>query len=155
MSNPVIFRDLPATFPEKDRFQKPSMVSSVVFHVILLVVPLMFPQRIEQWRILMMLAPLPPPPAAPPAAEQAAATPKPAEPKIQTTTPVNPGTLVSPTVVPSDIARIIDAPIEPPIGVLGGVPGGVPGGVLGGVMGGFLSANARAEMAAPPPPPPA
>jgi hypothetical protein len=24
MSNPVIFKDLPATFPEKDKYQKPS-----------------------------------------------------------------------------------------------------------------------------------
>jgi len=158
MSNPVIFRDLPATFPEKDRFQKPSIVSSIVFHVVLLVtllvLPLMFPQRIEQWRLLMMLAPLPPPPAAPPAAAQVAAMPKPATPKVQSTTRMDTEGLVSPVAVPSDIARIVDAPIEPIVGVVGGVPGGVPGGVLGGVMGGFLSANTKAEMAALPPPPP-
>jgi len=158
MPKTIIFRDLPATFPEKDRFQKPSIVSSVVFHVVLLVtllvLPLMFPQRIEEWRILMMLAPLPPPPAAPPAAVQAASMPKPVAPKVQTTPRVDAGALFSPVSVPSDIARIVDTPVEVTFGVVGGVPGGVPGGVLGGVMGGFLAANARTEMAAPPPPPP-
>ncbi len=54
MSNPVIFKNLPETFPEKDWYQKPSFASSVVFHVLLvfalIVVPLMFPGTIEEWQ---------------------------------------------------------------------------------------------------------
>ena len=69
MSEPaVIFRDLPATFPEKDRYQKPSIVSSLIFHVVLIlvliVVPLLLPQSISQRELLITLvAPVGPPPA--------------------------------------------------------------------------------------------
>ena len=37
MSDAVIFKDLPATFPERDKFKKPSVISSVIFHVLLIV----------------------------------------------------------------------------------------------------------------------
>ena len=72
MSDAVMFKDLPATFPEVDRFRKPSLASSVVFHVLLvtalIVFPLMFPRSIQEWQLMTMLvAPPPPPPAAPPA----------------------------------------------------------------------------------------
>ena len=32
MPEAVIFKDLPATFPEKDKFRKPSVIGSIVFH---------------------------------------------------------------------------------------------------------------------------
>src|SRR6476646_2429644 len=72
MSNPVIFKDLPATFPEKDRYQRPSLISSVVFHVLLItaviLVPLMLTRNVADWRLTAMLVnPLPPPPASLPA----------------------------------------------------------------------------------------
>jgi protein TonB len=159
MSNPVIFKDLPATFPEKDKFQKPSIVSSIVFHVLLVVViiflPLMFPQQVEPWITTFLVAPLPPPPAAapPPPIEVVAAQPAVRKIAVQTA-PVADDVLMSPVAVPKDIARIVDEPVVPS-GVVGGVPGGVPGGVAGGVLGGFLAANARdLDVAAPPPPPP-
>jgi protein TonB len=159
MSNPIIFKDLPATFPEKDRFQAPSLASSALFHVLLVislvVVPLLFPGTIEQWQLATLLvSPLPPPPSAPPPAMEVMAAVKPAASKIDPVVKTDPDALVSPVVVPKDIAHIIDAPIEAPAGVVGGVVGGMPGGIPGGVLGGILAANARTEMAAPPPPPP-
>jgi protein TonB len=159
MANPVIFKDLPATFPEKDKYQKPSIVSSIVFHVLLVVMiiflPLMFPQQVEPWITTFLVAPLPPPPAAPPPAPIEVVAAQPAMRKIAVqTAPVSDDALMSPLVIPKDIARIVDEPVAP-AGIVGGVPGGVPGGVAGGVLGGFLAANARdLEVAAPPPPPP-
>ncbi len=32
MSGPVIFKDLPATFPEPDRYKKSSLIGAVTFH---------------------------------------------------------------------------------------------------------------------------
>ena len=156
MSEPIIFKDLPATFPEKDRYKRPSLISSVIFHVVLIVVliliPLLLPETISQRGLLITLvAPPPPPPAAPPppAPVAAAVTPKAIKPRIQ---PVAPNALVMPTVIPKDVAKIIEQPVVSPIiGVVGGVPGGVAGGILGNI----LSANSNAAgLAAPPPPPP-
>jgi len=45
MSEPVIFKDLPATFPEKDKYRKPSVLGSVLFHGLLRRVPCGFPKR--------------------------------------------------------------------------------------------------------------
>jgi protein TonB len=159
MSNPVIFRDLPATFPETDRYQRPSLISSVVFHVLLItsviLVPLMFTRNVADWRLTAMLvAPLPPPPAAVPAPVNLVEVAKPLAVKPAVQREAVAGELISPIAVPKDIALVVDEPIEFPSGVIGGVPGGVPGGVVGGVLGGILSNNARLEMAAPPPPPP-
>jgi protein TonB len=158
MSNPVIFRELPATFPEKDKYQNPSLASSVVFHALLVAalvfIPLMFSPQSEPWMTTFLVAPLPPPPAAPLAPVELVAAPKPAAPKMVVETPLQPDALISPLVVPREIARIVDLPTEP-VGVIGGVPGGVPGGVASGVLGGILAANAReSEIAVPPPPPP-
>ena len=146
MSEPIIFKDLPATFPEKDRYKRPSLISSVIFHVVLIVVliliPLLLPETISQRGLLITLvAPPPPPPAAPPpppAPVAAAVTPKAIKPRIQ---PVAPNALVMPTVIPKDVAKIIEQPVVSPIiGVVGGVPGGVAGGILGNI----LSANSNA-----------
>src|SRR5213595_835473 len=43
MPEPVIFKDLPATFPEKDRYKKPSVIGSIVFHGLLIFVVIIVP----------------------------------------------------------------------------------------------------------------
>ena len=74
---------------------------------------------------------------------------------------MSPDALVMPIVIPTEVARVVDAPIVPDTGVVGGVPGGVPGGlpggVTGGIIGGILSANTNVNplpAVAPPSPPP-
>jgi protein TonB len=158
MSTPVIFKDLPATFPEHDRFRKPSIVSSAVFHgvvlLILLIVPVLLHETIGERRLITMLvSPIPPPPAPlpPPVEVPAGAPARPIE--VVANVPV-PDALLMPTTVPREIARIIDEPMVDPSGALGGVPGGVPGGVAGGVLGGVLSEWAKVQPAEPLPPPP-
>src|SRR5215470_12857520 len=147
MPEPVIFKDLPATFPEKDKYRKPSVIGSVVFHGLLiltvLIVPLLLPQSISERELLITLvSPIgPPPPPPPPAVEMpavAAAPPKPVDMPVR---PVTPDVLLSPTAIPREIAKIVEEPIAPPVGVIGGVPGGIPGGALGGVLGGVLASN--------------
>ena len=159
MSYPIIFRDLPATFPERDKYRKPSFVTSLLVHGVLLAVllaaPFLVVESISEFQLLTVLvAPPPPPPAAPPAPIQIVGVPKPVV--ARPVTPAKPAddALIMPTVVPEEIARIIDAP-EPSEGVIGGVPGGVPGGVAGGVLESILARSIQQEpLAAPPPPPP-
>src|SRR5215471_13672713 len=101
---PVIFKDLPATFPEKDEYERRSIVSSVIFHVLLVtllvLVPLLFPGTIQEWQLkTFLVAPLAPPPAAlPPAVEIEAAAP--VAPPVEMTITPEPGTLMSPVVIP-------------------------------------------------------
>src|SRR5215831_11897112 len=62
----IIFKDLPATFPEKDKYRKPSVIGSVVFHGLLiltvLIVPLLLPQSISERQLLITLvSPIGPP----------------------------------------------------------------------------------------------
>ena len=164
-SDAVIFRELPATFPEKDKYQKPSVIGSVVFHglliVMVLVIPLLLPQSISQRELLITLvSPIgPPPPPPPPPVELPAVAvtpPKAVEAQVRPVTPEI-VTLVAPTAIPREIAKIIEEPIAPPPGVIGGVPGGIPGGTVGGVLGGLLATNvipAAPPAIAPPPPPP-
>ena len=158
MSNPVIFKDLPATFPEKDRYQKPSLVSSMVFHALLITIalflPLMFPQHIEPWVTTLLVAPLPPPPAPPPPIETPPAAVERPAPQVITAVQVDPGAIIAPATIPKDIAFVVDDPVPTANGVVGGVTGGVPGGVLGGVLGGLLASTAKPAEAMPPPPPP-
>ena len=159
MSNPVIFKDLPATFPEKDKYQKPSFVSSMVFHAMLITVvlflPLMFPQHIEPWVTTLLVAPLPPPPAPPPLAEVPPAPVEQPTPKVIKVVQVDPGAIIAPTTIPKDIAIVVEDPMPTSNGVVGGVVGGVPGGTLGGVLGGLPASTAKpAEVIPPPPPPP-
>jgi protein TonB len=161
MPDVVIFKDLPATFPEKDKYRKPSVIGSIVFHglliVMVLIIPLLLPQTISNRELLISLvSPLgpPPPPPPPPAQIAAAAVPQAVRPQVR---PAAPEAMMMPTAIPRDIAKIIDEPIAPVVGVIGGVPGGMPGGVAGGILGGVLSANANAiapPVLAPPPPPP-
>jgi protein TonB len=159
----VIFKDLPATFPERDKYKKPSIAGSLIFHVILilavLIIPLLLPQSISERQLLItLITPIgpPPPPAAPPV--QVVAVPAPPVTKPQVIPVVTPPVLVTPVAIPKDVARIVEEPIAPAIGVIGGVPGGIPRGMPGGVLGGILASNANAnlvrELPPPPPPPP-
>lgn len=163
MDRAVIFRELPATFPEKDKYQKPSILGSVVFHVVLITLVLLIPfltvQKIDRMELLATLvSPLGPPPSPPTPPIEA---PPPAQPPTAKAPVPAPSeeVLIMPTIVPKEIARIVDAPIAPPSGgVIGGVPGGMPGGIPGGVLGSLLASHARREppvvLPSPPPPPP-
>jgi len=159
-TEPVIFKDLPATFPEKDKYKKPSVLGSVLFHglliLIVIIVPLLMPQTIPERELLVTLvSPIgpPPPPPPPPVEMPVVAAPRPV---AQPVRPVAPDALISPVIIPKEIAKIVEEPVAPSVGVIGGVPGGVPGGIAGGVLGGILAASTSAPPAiAPPPPPPA
>jgi protein TonB len=155
----IIFKDLPATFPEKDKYRKPSVIGSVAFHglliVMVLLIPLLLPQSISERQLLITLvSPIGPPPPPPPPAVELPVTiaPQTAKPEVR---PAAPQALVMPVAIPKDIVKIVEEPAAPP--VVGGVPGGIPGGVLGGVLGGILNSNASSNAppaVAPPPPPP-
>ena len=153
MSNPVIFKSLPATFPEQDKHRVPSAASSVAIHIgllaVLIVIPLLMPQRIEYRQLVALIAPPPPPPPAPPAPVQPEPS-KPAAPTVQPVIKVDPGVIVTPTEIPKEIARIVDEAPAP------GVPGGISTGVAGGALRGLLLAAVHTSepVAAPPPPPP-
>jgi protein TonB len=160
MSQEVIFRDLPETFPKFDKYKKPSFISAAVFHIVLIsvlvVIPLLLPQAISESQLLVLLvAPLEPPPAPlPPPMLARAGRPKVPKPQVR---PAAPDALLMPVAIPAEIARLIDEPVMPDTGVVGGVPGGVPGGFPGGILGGILSSNSNADplpAVAPPPPPP-
>ena len=163
MPEPVIFKDLPATFPEKDKYKKPSVIGSIVFHGLLIfvviIVPLLMPQTIpERELIVTLVSPIgPPPPPPPPPVELPVITaPKAVRPQVRS---VAPDALIAPVAIPKEVVKIVEEPIVPAVGVIGGVPGGMPGGIAGGVLGGILAANAApppvlAPPAPPPPPPP-
>src|SRR5438874_1476808 len=109
MSDAVIFRDLPATFPEKDKYRKPSVIGSVVFHALLIVtviiVPLLLPQSIPERELLITLvSPVgPPPPPPPPSPEQlAVVVPKAAAPTVR---PATADSLITPTAIPREVAK--------------------------------------------------
>ena len=143
----VIFKNLPATFPEKDKYQKSSVAGSVLFHGVLIaaliVVPLLIPHTLSDRELLITLvSPIaPPPPPPPPAEPPAAVVPQRVKTEIR---PVSLEAVVMPAVIPNAIAKIIDVP-PPSTAVIGGVPGGMPESVAGGVLGGILS-NASASI---------
>jgi hypothetical protein len=129
MSEEVIFKELPETFPKFDKYKKPAMISAAVFHVVLIsvlvAIPLLLPQVISESQLLAMLvAPLEPPPAllAPPVLARAPAG-KQKIPKLRAQ-PAAPDALVMPAAIPAEIAKIIDEPVMPDTGVVGGMPGG-------------------------------
>jgi len=156
MKDVVIFRELPATFPERDKYRKPSILGTIIVHtvivVLLVLIPLVAHQTITDTELLITLvSPLPPPPGPPPPPPQAvSAAPPKVEPRIQ---PLEPQSLVMPTEIPKEISRIIDEPAAP-AGVAGGVPGGVPGGVVSGILGQILSSSKPLTPPPPPAPPP-
>lgn len=161
----IIFKDLPATFPEEDKFKKPSFLGSLGFHAVLIgavvSIPLLIPPAISERELLLTLvAPIGPPPGPPPSPAPmpvaASVPPKVAKPLDR---PVAADVLVMPTTIPTEVAKIVEAPeIIATDGVIGGVPGGVPGGVAFGILGSILSANSNANappaIAPPPPQPP-
>ena len=59
MSDEVIFKELPETFPKFDKYKKPAAIVAVVFHVVLIavlvIIPLLMPQRISHTRLVAML----------------------------------------------------------------------------------------------------
>jgi len=123
-------------------------ISEVMMVGGLLLIPLLFVQSLPERALFngLMLAPVP---AAPPSPPPPMLVAKP----IHRTAPAprmfNPDALVSPVVVPKEVAVINDAPTAQMDAIAGGVPGGIPGmaGINGGT--GFFSA---ALSAAPPPP---
>src|SRR5262249_12559246 len=115
MADPVIiFRDLPATFPEKDKYKKPSLVGFLLFHGLLigmlLTIPLLLPPSISEREFLLTLvSPIgPPPPPAPSPVE----LPVPAAPQVarQQVRSVSPDVLITPIVVPKEVAKIVEEP---------------------------------------------
>jgi periplasmic protein TonB len=103
----------------------------------LLLIPLIFTEGLDLYKVNSTILIAPPPPAAPPPpVAHVEVAPKPTFIKAQRT---------APTVIPKKIAQVADASAAAPAiaGMVGGVPGGV-GDVLGGIASG-----------PPPPPPPA
>ena len=105
----------------------------------LLLIPLVFTEGMDLYKVNSAILIAPPPPAAPPPpmAHAQAVAPKPSFIKAQ---------LTAPTVIPKKIAtNVADASAAAP--AIAGMAGGVPGG-MGDVLGGIATG-------APPPPPPA
>ena len=102
----------------------------------LLLIPLIFTEGLDLYKVNSTILIAPPPPAVPPPVAHAEVAPRPTFIKAQ---------LTAPTVIPKKIAQVADASAAAPAiaGMVGGVPGGV-GDVLGGIASG-----------PPPPPPPA
>src|SRR5437016_10093926 len=125
MPEPVIFKDIPATFPEKDKYKKPSVIGSIVFHgmliFVVIIVPLLMPQTIPERELLVTLvSPIgpPPPPPPPPMEVPVAVAPKAVQLKARS---VAPDALIEPIVIPREVAKIVEAPIPSVVGVVGGV----------------------------------
>src|SRR5947209_2920860 len=138
MSEPVIFKDLPATFPERDKYKKPSVIGSILFHGLLIfaviIIPLLMPQTIPARELLVTLvSPIgpPPPPPPPPVEIPVVTVPNTVQAQVRS---VAPDALIAPVTIPKEVAKIIDEPVVPQIGIIGGVPCGMPGGVAGGVL---------------------
>ena len=112
----------------------------------LIVVPLLFVQALPERALFnsLMLAPVPMAPPSPPPPMLA----KPIHRTAATPRVFNPAVLVSPVVVPKEVAIINEALPATMDVVTGGVPGGIPGMIGNSGGSGFLS------TALPPPPPP-
>jgi len=104
---------------------------------VLLLIPLIFTEGLDLYKVNSAILIAPPPPAAPP--------PPIAHTEVAPRTSFIKAQLTAPTVIPKKIAQVADASSAAPAiaGMAGGVPGGI-GDVLGGVAAG-----------PPPPPPPA
>src|SRR5206468_8259763 len=124
MPEPVIFKDLPATFPEKDKYKKPSVIGSIVFHgllvVVVILIPLLKPQTIPERELLVTLvSPIgpPPPPPPPPVEMPVIAAPKAVQPQARS---VSAEALIAPVAIPKEVVKIVEEPIVFPVGVVGG-----------------------------------
>ena len=116
---------------------------------VVILVPLLFVETLPERGLFkaLMLAPVPMAPPAPPPPMIAKVIPRAAVVPRK----FNPAVLVSPVVVPKEVAIISEAPALQADVVVGGVPGGIPGVGVGGTGTGFFSG---ALPVAPPPPPP-
>jgi protein TonB len=161
MQEEVIFRELPETFPPEDKYQKPSTVASIVFHVVVLafalLLPLLFPSTISKVRLLAFIDAPSPPPSAPVvflAPGRVAVPPA----VLAARAPGYASELMAPVAIPENVARIIDAAsTEAVAGETLGVLGGMPDGIWSpGTRGVLESAIVQASVPdVPPPPPPA
>jgi periplasmic protein TonB len=124
---------------------------------VLVLIPLLYTQKLPQEQLMVYLVapPPPPPPPPPPAAAPAARVVVKPVPKV-----IDTSRLKAPTEIPKKIVIVKDETPPPSAGgvvggVVGGVPGGQMGGVVGGVLGGIVTAApvALPKVAAPPPPP--
>ena len=143
-----------SSFVDSGKTRRPWMVlAGAAFEAaligVVILVPLMFVETLPERGLFkaLMLAPVPMAPPAPPPPMIAKRIPKAAA----VARKFNPAVLVSPVVVPKEVAIISEAPVLQADVVVGGVPGGIPG-VAGGMGNGYLSATVAV---APPPPPPA
>ena len=156
MSQSLIFRDLPATFPQEDQFWRYAAVSSILLHTLMLataiILPMMFMSTIPKLQLLISV--IPPPPAA--STVKLAVVPE--EPSVKAAViPIqrrSDDSLVAPIAVPADIARVVDDPAPGIDAPSFGVRGGVPGGTLPDVLRNILPTARILESEAPPPPPP-
>jgi protein TonB len=113
-------------------------------------VPLLFVQSLPERALFNALTLVAVPSAPPPPPPPMIAT---ARPKVAAVPrKFNPEALVSPVVVPKEVAIINEAPVIEMDAVQGGVPGGIPGMTGAGGGNGIFS---HALSTAPPPPPPA
>lgn len=133
---PVQFQFLLPQFTGTGKRRVGTTFTSLMIHMamllVMLVIPLMVTETLDIRELTQtwLVAPPPPPPPPPPA--PATALVRRVRPVLQTPT----GKLVAPTVIPKEIARIVEASVD--LENIGGVPGGVAGGQLGGVIGGVL-----------------
>ena len=129
---------------ENHRFKSSSksldLLIAVTVHVALISVPILaglyFTATLNPKEFASMWLVAPPPPPPPPPAPAAGIVKKQAPHRVL----MSGGKLMAPNFVPTKIAMIKEAPLEPDVleGVAGGVPGGVAGGQMGGVIGGVL-----------------
>jgi len=149
-------KDLPATFPEEDKHKGPAAISSITIHIALvtalLLIPLVMPEHIQNSQLMRLVAPAappPPPPALPPTRLEVPA--KVALAQIQPNIQPDPCSIIMPTEIPREIARVVDDAPLPEVGIAGGVFNGNVGGVLRSVL---LTGTKTADVGPPPPSPP-
>jgi protein TonB len=116
-----------------------SVIIQVGILIVMILIPLIFPEALPRTQLMTFLvAPPPPPPPPPPAAA-------PVKIVKQIQTDIVNGQLRTPTKIPQKVQMIKEEEAPPPVmassGVVGGVPGGVPGGQMGGVIGGIISST--------------
>ncbi len=144
-----------SSFVDAGKTRRPWMVlvggafEAMLIGVVILV-PLLFVDTLPERGLFkaLMLAPVPMAPPAPPPPMIAKRVPRAAV----VARKFNPAVLVSPVVVPKEVAIISEAPALQTDVVVGGVPGGIPGVGVGGTGTGFF--GGALPVAAPPPPPP-
>ena len=142
-----------SSFVDSGKTRRPWMVlvggafEAALIGVVILV-PLLFVETLPERGLFkaLMLAPVPMAPPAPPPPMIAKRVPRAAV----VTRKFDPAVLVSPVVVPKEVAIVSEAPALQTDFVVGGVPGGIPG--VGG--GGTAFFSGGLPVAAPPPPPP-